>query len=214
MTTTRIAARAFNALAVFDLDDTLIDTTGVLVPAALANVAHAVDRDVAVLNARGKRIDEVLAGVLDLTTAQRADAAAAWYATSVPALELLKDADAMLTALADRVHLALLTRGNAERQWAKIRACNLEQRFESIRIRDIEGEGSKADDLRSLMNEFHVSAAKTAVIGDDPTDEIHHGGALGCVTILVPDTPLSQIVGRLKKSGLVVDHEDTDGRSC
>ncbi len=192
------------ALAVFDLDDTLIDTTGVLVPAALASVARAISRDITTLNARGKRIDEVLANVDGLTDAQQFAASAAWYVPAVPALNVLPGVDAMLDTLAGKIHLALLTRGNPERQWAKIRACKLELRFKSVCIRNIESEGSKADDLQSLMREFGVLAAKTAVIGDDPEDEIHHGAKLGCLTILVPETPIPAIVDRLKKAGLLI----------
>jgi FMN phosphatase YigB (HAD superfamily) len=210
----RTDANSLDALAVFDLDDTLIDTTGVLVPAALAAVARAIERDVSTLNARGKHINEVLANVHDLTTAQHSAAAAAWYDAALPALSVLPGVDAMLDALTGNIHLALLTRGKAERQWAKIRACQLENRFESVRIRDIEGEGSKADDLRSLMKQFEVPPAKTAVIGDDPSDEIRHATNLGCFGILVPDTPIDSIIDRLKKARLLPSNEEAGDNTC
>jgi phosphoglycolate phosphatase-like HAD superfamily hydrolase len=208
------AAGSLETLAVFDLDDTLIDTTGVLVPAALASVARAIHRGVSSLNARGKSIEEVLAGVRDLTDEERSAASASWYDPAVPPLELLPGVDVMLRALKGKIHLALLTRGNADRQRAKIRACQLDQHFKSIRIRDIEGPGSKADDIRSFMIEFNVSAENTAVIGDDPSDEIFHGAELGCLTILVPETPIAAISECLKNATFLGTNDERGDDAC
>ena len=50
-----------STLVVFDLDDTLIDTKNVLLPLALKRVVDATGIPLERLDARGKRIDEVLA---------------------------------------------------------------------------------------------------------------------------------------------------------
>ncbi|MHC4940670.1 MAG: HAD family hydrolase, partial [Planctomycetota bacterium] len=131
------------ALAVFDLDDTLIDTRGVLLPRALDAVARACGVPVERLNARGKKIDEVLRGI-ELPADLRARAAEAWYDPRVPALEPLPGVREMLARLQGRIHLALLTRGDPSRQRNKISRFGLADRFESIRIRAIEEPGSKA----------------------------------------------------------------------
>ena len=104
-----------DACVIFDLDDTLIDTKGVLLPAALARVADAAGIDVARLNARGKRIDEVLAD-LDIDPETSARAAAAWYDPGVPPLEPLPGARELLAGLRGHVRLFLLTRGSPPRQ--------------------------------------------------------------------------------------------------
>ena len=192
-----------DALAIFDLDDTLIDTAGLLLPPALEAVARAARVDVGRLNRRGKRIDEVLEGIDDLSPDRRAAAAEAWYDPAVPPIGPRAGAEEMLAALRGRIHLALLTRGDPARQRNKIEACGLGARFEAIRIRAIEEPGSKADDLRAFLRQFGVPAARAVVIGDDPRDEIRHGRALGCPCLLVPEVSLDEIPARLERMGLL-----------
>ena len=67
-----------DAVAIFDLDDTLIDTRGVLLPAALERVSRAIGVPKDRLNARGKRIGEVLAGLEGLEPEALRAAAEAW----------------------------------------------------------------------------------------------------------------------------------------
>ena len=191
-----------NALAVFDLDDTLIDTSGLLVPAALQAVADAIGRNVSELVATGKTADEVLGG-LELDPGQRRAAAEAWYDPRVPPMDLLPGAHAMLQALSGRIALALLTRGDPVRQNAKIDACGLRGRFDAIAIRDVHRGGSKADDLRAMFEEFDVAPSRVAVIGDDPRDELRHAADLGCLALRVPDVSLSGIPDHLEKAGLL-----------
>jgi len=194
-----------NALAVFDLDDTLIDTHGALLPRALDAVARAAGVPVARLDRRGKRIEEVLAGVEGLSADRRAAAAAAWYDPAVPPIDLLPGARAMLAELRGRIHLALLTRGDPLRQANKIDRCGVRREFEAVRIRAIEEPGSKADDLRALMERFGTPPARTVVIGDDPRDEIRHGRELGCRVLVVPDVSLDGIPARLQGMGLLAE---------
>jgi len=193
-----------NALAIFDLDDTLIDTRGQLLWPALERVAAVVGVPSDQLDATGKLIDEVLRPFLaTIPEKTRKAAAAVWYDPSVPEIDPLPGARSMLEALNGRIHLALLTRGNPVRQSNKIDRCGLRDCFEAVRIRSIEEAGSKRDDIQALMEQFDVSAARTIVIGDDPRDELAHASALGCVAWQVPDVPLAEIAHRLRAGGWI-----------
>lgn len=194
---------AIDALAIFDLDDTLIDTKGVLLPPALDAVARAIGVPVERLNPRGKKLDEVLDRLDGLSSAQRAAAADAWYDPAVPPFAPLAGAAEMIAALRGRIHLALLTRGDPARQRNKIEMFGLGHEFDAIRIRAIEEPGSKADDLRAFLEQFGVSPERAVVIGDDPLDELRHGRALGCPVLLVPDVSLDEIPARLDRMGLL-----------
>lgn len=192
-----------STLVVFDLDDTLIDTRNVLLPLALGRVADATGIPLARLNARGKRIDEVLAGIPDVTPAQRDLAAEAWYRPDVPPLTPFPGARELLEGLSGRVRLVLLTRGSPERQKRKIAQCGLGPCFDEILIRAIEAPGSKRDDLEALLARHGIGASRCGVIGDDDRDELKHARDLGCVAIKVPDTPLAAIPDALRRAGLI-----------
>ncbi len=184
---------------IFDLDDTLIDTKGVLLPASLGRVAAATGIAVDRLDARGKRIDEVLKPVPDVTEEQQRAAAAAWYDPEVPPLDPLPGALPLLRALRGRVTLVLLTRGNPARQRNKIARSGLGGYFDEIVIRPIEAPGSKRDDLERLR----AAHGPCVVIGDDPRDELHHASALGMPTLRVPEVPLASILPRLERLGVL-----------
>ncbi|MHC4956948.1 MAG: HAD family hydrolase [Planctomycetota bacterium] len=191
-----------NACLIFDLDDTLIDTKGVLLPAALARVEQATGIPAGRLNARGKRIDEVVAG-LDLDPERYEAAARAWYDPEVPDLDPLPGAERLLAALHGRAHVFLLTRGDPARQNEKVRRCGLARHFEGIVIRPIEEPGSKRDDIETILRRCGLAPDRCAVIGDDERDELEHAKALGCLAIKVPDTPLTHIEQVLADAGLL-----------
>jgi putative hydrolase of the HAD superfamily len=191
-----------NTCLIFDLDDTLIDTRGVLLPAALARVERATGIPAGRLNARGKRIDEVLEGH-GLDAERYAAAARAWYDPVVPDLEPLPGAVALLDGLRGRAHLFLLTRGDPVRQAEKVRRCGLAHHFEGVVIRPIEEPGSKRDDIEAILGRCGVAPDRCAVIGDDERDELKHGAALGCLAIKVPDTPLARVEHVLADAGLL-----------
>ncbi len=193
-----------STLVVFDLDDTLIDTRNVLLPLALKRVADATGIPPERLDARGKRIDEVLAGVRDVTPEQRRAAAEAWYRPEVPSLTPLQGARDVLEALRGRVRLVLLTRGDPARQRRKIEQCGLGPLFDEIVIRPIEAPGSKRDDLAALLARHRIGPSRCGVIGDDDRDEIKHARDLGCLAIKVPETPLAGILDALRRAGLLV----------
>jgi len=188
-------------VVVFDLDDTLIDTRNVLLPAALRRVADATGVPVDDLDPTGKKIEEVLRGVSGLSEAQLAAAAAAWYDPDVPPLDPVPGARELLQRLRGRVRLCLLTRGEPARQRNKIARSGLAEFFDEIVIRAIDEPGSKRDDLARLIG--GRAPARCAVVGDDPRDELRYAEELGCVTIEVPATPLEEIETRLEEAGIL-----------
>ncbi len=155
------------------------------------------------LNPRGKRIDEVLAGIEGVTPAQREAAAEAWYRPDVPPLTPFPGARELLDALRGEVRLVLLTRGAPERQRRKIEQCGLGPCFDEIVIRAIEAPGSKRDDLEALLARHGIGASRCGVIGDDDRDELRHARDLGCVAIKVPETPLARVPDALRRAGLL-----------
>ena len=192
------------ACVIFDLDDTLIDTTGVLVPDTLRRVAEAVGVPVVALDPSGKSVDEVLAPCVErLAPGDREAAAAAWYSTDLPPLEPLPGAIDVLESLRGRVHLYLLTRGSPERQQRKVDVAGLRRYFERVVVRPIEGGGSKRDDIEAILAESGAVPATCAVVGDDETDELAHALDLGCLAIPVPRTPLPAIPDLLERTGLL-----------
>ncbi len=184
-------------VVVFDLDDTLIDTTAVLVPDALARVAAAAQVTVPDLDARGKSIDEVLAPAGPLSARARAAAAAAWYAPDLPPLDPKPGAVAMLRALAPHARLFLLTRGAHARQQAKVDAAGLRAHFEAVIVRPIEAAGSKRDDLTAILERCGIAPAQCLVVGDDVTDELAHATALGCGRCDIANVTFDEIVARV-----------------
>ncbi len=195
--------RRDSTLVVFDLDDTLIDTRNVLLPLALRRVADATGIPIERLDARGKRIDEVLARVPGVTPAQRDAAAKAWYRPEVPPLTPFPGAREVLEGLRGRVRLVLLTRGDPVRQKRKIEQCGLGPCFDEIVIRPIEAPGSKRDDLQALLARHGIGPSRCGVIGDDDRDELRHARELGCVAIKVPETPLAEVPDALRRAGLL-----------
>lgn len=183
--------------AVFDLDDTLVDTKGALLPDALRRTAAALGVDAARLDPAGKRVEEVVAPLGPLPPALQAAAAAAWYAPDVPPLEPLPGMRELLERLRGRLLLFLVTRGDPARQARKLARCGLAPCFDRVVIRPIGAPGSKADDFRALLAEHGVAPEECAVIGDDPDDELAHAAALGCAAFRVPATGPQEIAARL-----------------
>jgi putative hydrolase of the HAD superfamily len=180
-----------SSAVIFDLDDTLIDTTGVLVPHALRRVAAAAGVPVVRLDPRGKRIDEVLAPAGTLPPERRAAAAAAWYDAEVPPIDPLPGARELLDALHGRALLFLVTRGDPARQLRKVERCGLGGYFDEVIVRPIEGPGSKADDFRSILARHALSPDRVAVVGDDPDDELKHAATLGLLPLRPNPNPLA-----------------------
>jgi putative hydrolase of the HAD superfamily len=186
---------------IFDLDDTLIDTKGLLLPDALRRTAAALGVPVERLDPGGKRFEEVARALLPLEPGTRDRAAREWYSPDVPPLEPLPGTRELLRFLAGWCVRMLVTRGDPARQRRKIERCALEGSFEAIVIRPIDAPGSKRDDFERLLARFALAPARCAVVGDDERDELAHGAALGCRIVKVPDVPLAAIPARLRSWG-------------
>ena len=126
----------------------------------------------------------------------------AWNSPDVPALDPVPGARELLAALRSQLLLFLVTRGREARQQNKIDRIGLRDAFDAIRIRS-PANGSKRDDFEALIAEWRLRPERCVVVGDDPSDEIAHGAALGMHTILVSALPLSMIPDQLKKWGIL-----------
>ena len=70
-------------------------------------------------------------------------------------------------------------------------------------MRPIEGDGTKRDDIRRLLDRCGLEPDRCAVIGDDDGDELRHARDLGCLAILVPETPIGRVPEKLASAGLI-----------
>ncbi|MEE8105337.1 MAG: HAD family hydrolase [Planctomycetota bacterium] len=176
----------------FDLDDTLIDSTGLLIPDALRRTAEALGVTPERLDATGKTTADVTGPLGPLAPDRLSAADRAWNSPDVPPLDPVPGARELLATLRPPLLLFLVTRGDAARQQQKIDRAGLREAFDAIRIRP-PCSGSKRDDFAALAKEWSLEPTRCVVIGDDRADEIAHGDALGFRTILVPDTPLRTV---------------------
>jgi len=81
--------------------------------------------------------------------------------------------------------LFLLTKGNVERQKAKIELHDLEKYFERMVICDVRKDESKEEALRMLLRERRLDPQHTFVVGDNLHDEIAAADAIKANAILL-----------------------------
>lgn len=186
------------AAIVLDLDDTLYDSTGRLLP-------HADRRAAAALAASGLRAptDAVLSRIAALRAAGcrtifeeivrehggdlawAAAAASAWDTFDPPPMRLDDDVAAALDELARIAPLALLTAGDPETQRAKIERLGIGPRFVACRIVDRRGSAGKTEALAELLGELGAARERTLVAGDRPDADVRAANRNGCVAVLV-----------------------------
>lgn len=184
---------------VLDLDDTILDTTRLLLPAADR-------RAIAALRAHGLAFgeSEALARLTELREAgaagvfeslaeeggARTDGIAAArqaffvYADLVPPLEIAPRTTQALDALGGMAPLALLTTGDPPTQRRKIERAGIAHRFDATVIAPLGGEG-KTHALAGLLADRGWDGARVATVGDRMRSDIRAGNANGCVTVLV-----------------------------
>ena len=193
---------------IFDLDDTLIDTSGRLVPVAHREAAAAMVRaglpltvDVAArlrttIGRAGSCPDVDVELCRRVGCADPRVAAAgrrAFYARAEAlrrpgAVRLLPDVPSLLRWLRPRVELVLLTIGDPRTQRLKIELARLDRWFSTVMIVALDGGGTKRDALAAWLSRGRHRPEEVLVVGDSWPDEIAAAGELGMRTCWLDGT--------------------------
>jgi FMN phosphatase YigB (HAD superfamily) len=183
---------------VLDLDDTLYDTTRLLIP-------WADRRAVAAMRAAGLDLDEetALARLLELRAAgvvrtfaalaaeHGADDACvapgedAWFVYDPPPMTLEPDVARALDELAAIAPLALYTMGDVMTQHAKVGRLGVAPRFAEVRYVPVHAPGGKTAALSELIAHFAWTPSRVVVCGDRPDADVRAGNRNGCLTVLL-----------------------------
>jgi FMN phosphatase YigB (HAD superfamily) len=186
---------------VLDLDDTLYDTTRLLIP-------WADRRAVAAMRAAGLALSEeaALARIAELRRAgvarywdalareQGVDAAcvavgeSAWLDYEPPPMELEPAVAHALDELAAIAPLVLFTMGHPRTQRWKAERLGLAARFADMRFIDFRGPGGKTETLAAILAEHAWRAADVVVAGDRPDGDVRAANRNGCRAVLVRRT--------------------------
>lgn len=179
----------------FDLDDTLIDTSGLLVPEAArqacgAMIARGYQGGMETcLRLRAEMATqfshrELFHRIAGPTLKEAADAAVHhFYHPTLPhALPLLPDAREVLEQLRSKYRLYLVTSGAPEVQRKKIQAAGLESDFEfCFTVNGFDGE-TKSDAFQSILRREGVPAQRLLAVGNRLSQEIRQAKLLGGLT--------------------------------
>ncbi len=191
-------------VVVLDLDDTLVDTTRELVPAANREAARALiaagvpgplcrcERLRARFLLRGRQDDPDRATCRALGADESVAEAGrrAFYERSRALrrrgeLWTIPGARTVLAELRARHAVVLLTWGHPATQWAKIRSARLDGSFDEIVVVDRGAGGGKLEALRALLQRHRRAADEVLVVGDGWEHEIRAGHRLGAWTCWV-----------------------------
>lgn len=205
---------------IFDLDNTLFNTTGQLYVQARRKACKAMVKAGIPATEQGlySRMQElyrqcgpfshvVLQKLLDefsITGQQRqhvlAEAEKAYNAVNVSGITLYPGVRDMLERLKKRYKLALLTSGWPEQQNKKISALGIKGLFELVIFDNIKGgqESRKDAAIQQALKAFEVDAEETACVGDRIGREIAAGNKLGLITIRVLQGSYSVLQARTK----------------
>jgi len=184
---------------VLDLDDTLLDTTGLLLPVAdrraieamrRTGLALGADDALAALHAlrAGGAYEDLFARLAHEHGASRACGAAgaqAWFEYEVPPLELDPRVASALDELAHLAPLALLTFGIPATQRQKVDRLGIADRFVRSRYVDKDGGEDKRGGLADLLSATGWAASRVVMVGDSLLGDIAAGLAAGCLTVWV-----------------------------
>jgi FMN phosphatase YigB (HAD superfamily) len=183
---------------VLDLDDTIYDTTRLLIP-------WADRRAVAAMRAAGLTLSEdaALARIAELRRAgvarywdalaqeQGLDAAcaaaceSAWLDYEPPPMDLEPAVARALDELAAIAPLVLFTLGHPRTQRGKAERLGLTARFTDMRFIDFRGPLGKTETLASILADQRWPAAEVVVAGDRPDGDVRAANRNGCRAVLV-----------------------------
>lgn len=183
---------------VLDLDDTIFETTRLLIPwaderavDALVAAGLRMERCAALARIRALRAAGTHAyflplaaeGGLDEASARRAEDA--WYDYDPPAMDLSDGARRALDELAALAPLALLTSGHPETQRRKVARLGIGSRFADAEYVPHRGTTTKREALGALLARRGWEPSRTVVAGDRPDSDVRAANRNGCRSILV-----------------------------
>jgi FMN phosphatase YigB (HAD superfamily) len=187
---------------VFDLDDTLADTSGTVLEMAHADAVRAMLR--AGLRATFDEAFDALLSIREVDPAARfteelvrrygaPDPVAcarrglrAFFATPRDEIRLMPGALEVLRSLRRRgIRLFLLSYGEPAAQEAKVKRLGIRALFEAVRTVPLSEGPDKSPALADLLREAGLAPGETWLVGDRPDGEIRAGRELGTFTIRV-----------------------------
>lgn len=184
---------------VFDLDDTLMDTHGQLVPEAHRQACLAMQQaglDIPLKDLLQARLDFIkrqpradvnalLASHFQAAHPEKVAAAGAFafYNPQITTLAPFPGVPEMLAKLQHNYLLFLVTSGYPAPQAAKIEALGIGKFFREICYIPIEQINGKREAFATLSQKYALPYAQMLIIGDRITNEIVHGNHLGCPTL-------------------------------
>ncbi|WP_080843999.1 HAD family hydrolase [Cytobacillus gottheilii] len=135
---------------------------------------------------RGKIFDDVCKMMnIELDIAHLVDV----YRSNKPIISLYEDAQVFLNFLKEeRVKAALITDGNSLMQWSKIKALNLEGRFDCIVVTgDLGSDFWKPHELpyKKVVECLNMSYEQCVYIGDNPNKDFITASKLGMGTVRI-----------------------------
>jgi putative hydrolase of the HAD superfamily len=183
---------------VLDLDDTLFDTTGLLLPwadrravAAMRAAGLDLAEDAALVRLRELRAAGVVRTFAALAAERGAPAAAveagenAWFDYVPPPMALEPAVDRALDELVATAPLALFTMGHVETQKRKVARLGLERRFRDLRFIDFRGPAGKTETLAEILADHGWGPDRVVVCGDRPDADVRAATKNGCRGVLV-----------------------------
>jgi FMN phosphatase YigB (HAD superfamily) len=183
---------------VLDLDDTLFDTTRLLLPGADRRAAAAfraaglaldepeILRRIEALRAAGSTsVFREIAAASGAPAGAAAAAEDAWFDYDPPPMRLDDDVAAALDELAVLAPLALLTSGHPDTQRRKVDRLGIAARFAECRFVDFRDPGGKTAALGEMLRARGWSPPRTMMVGDRPDGDVRAGNRVGCLTVLV-----------------------------
>lgn len=183
---------------VLDLDDTLYDTTRLLLPwadrravAAMRAAGLAMDEDAALARIEAlrragvARYWDALAAENGVDAACVAAGESAWFDYDPPPMEFDPAVAAALDELAAMAPLALFTMGHVETQRRKVDRLGIARRFVEMRFIDFRGPIGKTEALGSLLATRGWTPSRVVVCGDRPDGDVRAANRNGCRGVLV-----------------------------
>lgn len=184
---------------VFDLDDTLLDTSGLIVPPALQKIhslwvsmGHSLDfnsflelRNVYLKSHSNSAVFEKILAEFPTQNNDIAFAEAEnfFYEPEIPKqLPLIEGALPLLKQLSPKYHLALLTSGEEPTQRQKVESLNVKSFFKDIFITYQPTNYKKRPFFEQLIETHKIQPNQLLSVGNRKTSEIREAKLLGCQT--------------------------------